>query len=1216
MSLSKLQRRKFILTAFAAVFFLFAFYGLGFWSGEINKPENKTPQIQDKVQAKQVQLRELLQKSEEALKKTDDYFQMFPPTFHKELESENMSLMIYKNDTLVFWTNFQIPVPKIYNPEEFSTLCTHLKNGWYLSETKQFKDYKLVALSLLKNTYASNQKLLPDGFVKEISLSPNVGINLDTTQNSIYDSNNRYVFSLEYPKYYPPLPGVGIILFFLFGLFVLFFFSVLRKTIMLFFQRKSLLFRFSLMTLCVFSFVILFLYFNIPHFLFVTEPFTKYYNGFLGHSSMGALIILLLVFLQYCYFLAFPEENSISSIPFRKYNFSIALFYGFASKLSVFVYLYLLSDVIGHTDSDGLFLDILNLDLYTFLLLVIISLLTLIEVITVWHTTNLATSYVQRKRFWKVMALSSLPFLLLFFISPKEAALGFFAIIAFNIFFYVFKKINSNAISVGEMFAIVIIFSTVSVTQLMWGYDAMEKQAREALVKTLPIESDPATEILFIRKYYELQKDTVLAQMVKQNATDKELRRYLKQTYFTNYWNQYYFNISLLKPEDVAEKYYNEDYPSATSVPYLYYKNTNWENISYLGGPLLLKNAENDSVFLYLMFSQNRKFGNLRLADLLVHESSYKNYEDFGHYSFAKYEDNKLVQSSGDYHYLTILENPEKFYDTTLRYQYINVNGYSHLVFLTKGGRDCWVVSYKNLSVASSSQIYSFVFLLYCFVAIIFVLVNRMVFFDKGNNFKARLQTMLISLVLVSFISVGVVSVIYINDVNSHKDDFFLKEKLNFLKKEMEKAYDKSKAFDPLLAKKLQADLDRYSKTYDVGITVFNPKGELIVSSSPEIYEAGIVSQFSNPCALKNLQERNMFFFQKGTIGNILYNSSYFMLKNKNNELLGYVEIPTFSRPNEARIDMVTFIGAYSNTYIIFLIISLLVFVVATNFITKPLKIIREQFSKLSLDKKNQRIQWKSNDDLGQLVNAYNNMVDKLEENAFLIAKSERESGWHELARQVAHEIKNPLTPMKLSIQQLQRTWRDNSPDFGERMNKTAQLLIEQIDLLASVADEFSNLAKLSSQKKEKVDLLQSLNSAKELSEVELTDTQIELQIPDHPFVLSDRQQLTRAFINLFKNAKEAVEGDKTSIIHVSVKAIGNFFEIKVVDNGKGISQKAMENLFKPYYTTKKSGTGLGLTIVKGIVEGSGGNIHYISEEGVGTTVVIQLPVYNEDKVV
>jgi nitrogen fixation/metabolism regulation signal transduction histidine kinase len=270
---------------------------------------------------------------------------------------------------------------------------------------------------------------------------------------------------------------------------------------------------------------------------------------------------------------------------------------------------------------------------------------------------------------------------------------------------------------------------------------------------------------------------------------------------------------------------------------------------------------------------------------------------------------------------------------------------------------------------------------------------------------------------------------------------------------------------------------------------------------------------------------------------------------------------------------------------------------------------LKESFSKVQLGAFNEPITYTANDEIGALVVDYNNKLNELAETSQKLAKSERESAWREMAKQVAHEIKNPLTPMKLNLQQLQRVYDPSTPLPKEKITQITNSLIEQIDTLAKIANEFSNFAQLPKPVIEKIDLSTLLENVIVFFKQEEHHT-IQLNIQaDNPIINGDKDLLLRVFNNLISNAIQSIPSDRQGLIQLLVERVDNNINIEIKDNGCGIPTTIQSSIFEPYFTTKSTGTGLGLAMCKQIIDQHHGNITFTTEENTGTTFSILLPI-------
>ena len=287
---------------------------------------------------------------------------------------------------------------------------------------------------------------------------------------------------------------------------------------------------------------------------------------------------------------------------------------------------------------------------------------------------------------------------------------------------------------------------------------------------------------------------------------------------------------------------------------------------------------------------------------------------------------------------------------------------------------------------------------------------------------------------------------------------------------------------------------------------------------------------------------------------------------------------------------------------------SALVVILVTRNTIKPLKTIQDKMQKISLTGKNEKIEWNSKDEIGELITIYNNLIKELEISANKLMRSERETAWREMARQVAHEIKNPLTPMKLNIQFLQMAWDEKNPDIDRKLRDTTNTLLEQIDILSNIATAFSNYAKLPQKNIERFNIKELI-----VNTINLYDNNPNIDIVlkeenDSDYIIdSDRNNLSIVFGNIIKNAIQAIGKKDDGNITITIKDVKEFYNIEIRDNGCGIGEEAKKKIFMPNFTTKSSGMGVGLSIVYDILETLNSDISFESEVGVGTIFRINI---------
>ena len=307
--------------------------------------------------------------------------------------------------------------------------------------------------------------------------------------------------------------------------------------------------------------------------------------------------------------------------------------------------------------------------------------------------------------------------------------------------------------------------------------------------------------------------------------------------------------------------------------------------------------------------------------------------------------------------------------------------------------------------------------------------------------------------------------------------------------------------------------------------------------------------------------------------------------------------------------NLLTFKNALLNLFVFIILISSFISTAVASYVTKPIISLGQRLKTLKLGKKNQLMEWKNSDEIGILVSRYNELTEKLEESAVLLAQNERENAWREMAKQVAHEIKNPLTPMKLSIQHLEYTTsRANPSEICQLVKRASQTLIEQIDSLNKIATEFSTFAQMPKGTAEKINMNELVTNVHDLFR-KRDDIDFYLNIPiDDIDVFADRGHILRVLNNLLKNAMQAIPEDRKGKIEISLYKQSNKSIVCVKDNGMGISDEMREKVFYPNFTTKSSGTGLGLAISRDIAESLGGSLYFKTKKDEGTAFYFELP--------
>ena len=482
-------------------------------------------------------------------------------------------------------------------------------------------------------------------------------------------------------------------------------------------------------------------------------------------------------------------------------------------------------------------------------------------------------------------------------------------------------------------------------------------------------------------------------------------------------------------------------------------------------------------------------------------------------------------------------------------------------------------------------------------------------------NIRTQIQATIIFLSVFSFVVIGIATISFFILRFNRNNEERLSKSIQVMANEVNTKMNSLKAFDDVpdnigVKAVLEKTIAEISDLHNVDINYYNLNGSLVISTQPYIYNKHLLSSRMEPVAYRELQAgHSIRFLQSENIGSFEYLSIYVPLTDDTGNNYAYLNIPYLNSQSELNQEISGFLATLINlNAFIFLIAGAIAFFL-TSRITASFSLIGQKMQEMNLGKINEAIEWNRNDEIGMLVDEYNKMVKKLELSAQALAQSEREGAWREMARQVAHEIKNPLTPMKLSIQYLQNAIQKGAPNVKELSANMAVTLIEQIDQLSKIAGDFSQFANIGNAKMETFDVTEVLASLVRLYSAN-PRIHIEWYKEEGSYrIYSDKVQMNRLFTNLLLNAIEAnTDSNKIVNIIINQQSENGKVLISLKDTSGGIPADMQGNIFTPNFTTKSSGTGLGLAICKGIVEKANGHIWFASEENLGTTFFIELP--------
>lgn len=396
------------------------------------------------------------------------------------------------------------------------------------------------------------------------------------------------------------------------------------------------------------------------------------------------------------------------------------------------------------------------------------------------------------------------------------------------------------------------------------------------------------------------------------------------------------------------------------------------------------------------------------------------------------------------------------------------------------------------------------------------------------------------------------------------------------------------------------------SQVHDMELYIYDLNGKLLIKSNETFFRDTTNTQISTNIIKELEASPNRRFLKHSEVNNQKFQSSYTYINDSQFKPLAILYLPYLQDDKKLQKDLNDFLMKLGEVYLFMLLIAILMSYFLSKYITKSLKIVSGKIIETRLDKRNQKIEIENAPhEIYALVAAYNSMIDELEESAVKLATGEREQAWREMAKQVAHEIKNPLTPMRLSVQSFQRNFDPKDPNIHFKVEEYSNTLIHQIDTMSAIASAFSNFAKMPAQQNEILNVPKIVKLALDIFN---EDYIIFTTEKDEILAKFDRTQLIRVVTNLVKNAIQALEGVPNPKILVRVEELATMVSISVSDNGIGISEENKEKVFEPKFTTKTSGMGLGLAMVKNLVETYGGSITLSSKRNKGTIFTVRFP--------
>lgn len=1163
-----------------------------------SKIENIIAQKEKNAETKINQISKLLEKgTEDALRKL---------TF----QENSLEYFVFRDNKLIFWTSNEFI--RIFTDSPQWKYYTSA-NASFLAKTVCVNNYYIVAYIPLKYNFAYENNELSNDFATGFDLNKAINIVEGNSSDkfAIHGKDNIYLFSLQLPEnekiYNENWAKAGLIVFFI--MFVVFFYLYARFPLFLkkthISWKEFLLFAFTTLTV-----IALCLFFNLPDVFFQNNIFTSFtYSSNPILATLTHLTVFTLYVFSTIYLFSFYVKKSVSpnNILFKK---------TFLLALPAIYYLLMYNIFMGLIFNSSTDLNVLSVSdlktttLWNHFLLLIWGLGYMLLFLKTHKMAKKEKNFAQLQKIDLFIAV--LMILLCFVLFDKYAieTVVFYLILTSTLYI---ALLNRN---IGKSKWYLVIFVAVFTLfvidhSVRMNFDKKFSQYKllaENLYYNEASQEEKMTELMFLDLEKSINNDFIFKELALNPDSVTKANEYLNAKYLRGFWSKFEMKLFSTFPQSDAYQAYQDLIKNSgkTFTSAHFYKiEKSTSDIAYLGIFQAVKN-QLDTVSIFMEFYPRSYYKSYSYPNLLI--QSPPTVQSRLSLSTARYSHNDLIYSNGKFKF------PRNGKWINYKKNDFFVQDFSssrHYIF-APSQHNYMIVSEANIPTALTYVLYYlYTYVAYLLICLLFFglyyMVNRKT--KIVYNLTSKLLISFISLMVICFAAIFYVSYSYTQEKYREKQLQDIDTKKTYIQNALQEKYYWNQKLDSSATSKLNFDLQDLSYTYQTDINVYDNNGILIGTSQPAIFGKNLVSKLISP---KPFFSTNPNINQTEHIGKLEYLATYTDFYNGEFLPIGFISVPQFLSKDEYNADVQSFLVMIAHISLVIIILFIVISIFIGRKLTAPLTMIENRMKDIRLGKVNKKIDYKGNDEIGQLVTQYNRTVDELEQSAQRLAASERELAWKTMARQVAHEINNPLTPMKLTIQQLQRAKTMKDSRFDQYFEKSTDVLIEQIDNLSQIAGSFSTFARLPEPQFEKVDVAKTANMVTQLFVNNNENVKVTFQGNENGvFANTDSEQLIQVFNNLLKNALQAIPTSEKGKIIVTVKSKEKNIDVLFKDNGKGIPTEIKDKLFTPNFTTKSTGMGLGLAISRNIIRNSGGDITFDSKENEGTTFKVSLPKIN-----
>lgn len=1156
-----------------------------------NVPNRDYAQFQSVIQKKQHDI-ELLQEKLVALPDSADFgdFEAFREKYIRQISNNAVSFLVFENQKILYWSDNT--VPPYYQLLKQDTKVIFSGNAWYLIDSEQKGDKEFFILSLIKTQYPFENDNIKNEFQRDFSIDNSVEIYSEPCDNTheIYDSDSNFLLALSNAT----ISGTSkwklvapVLLFVLsFAFFVLF---------LGMFPKKN----------WIYSVVAYLLLFGAT--FVMTKQVPKHIM--LYHECIVILVLAYIVFTLKKVW----KSEILSYVIFSIVSFILCgTATGFIKSLAL------------HSGIEMELFNLLSTNAFSFIAYFEIASLLFLYFAFCFRFSR-AFEFDKKYSLPLLVGICLLTPSLTFFLikSPSEFfpyLFGFYCITVISIvLFAYFRRHESPTFALKLVFLVATVIYTETAISIY--LDKHKAENRYELAKEWANEQDPVAEQFLASVYRSTRSDMFLDSMMKKSENqDVTIKDYLQKTYFNGWLGQYDLECTVCGTDSAfaesnrlpnCEAYFQQMVSTSgkhISDTNYYYINNQDGNITYFDA-IEYKLANGTITKLYIELHSKITSQVFGYPTILLDNTESNQFP--ANYSLAKYKNGLLVSKRGKCPY------PQKLtFQSDTNFATI-VDSQHHVAHLMYKISDQYtvVVSNRTYQLKNYFMWFPYIFLFFFLLMLIFLKCCERTPITIKHSLSVQIERSLIGLLIGTFAIVMIGGLYFMKSYNSRQQRKFLEEKIASVAKEFSQQYKDFGYLPPEEKHFIQNKLVELANIYSSDINLFDTQGDMIASSRPEIFQFRLVNEkISTQAYYQLIEQGRSSFSQEESIGNLKFTSSYVSIINNQNTILGYLNLPNFSNEEEFKQQFAGLIVGLLNLLVVLLLISTIFSMFIAKRISEPLVVLQNKMTNVALGGENEKIALQVPDELNGVIQNYNEMIDKLSVSAGKLAKAEREMAWREMARQIAHEIKNPLTPMKLSLQLLNRSWDEKDERFESRLKSISKTMIEQIDTLADTATSFSDFAKLSKVNIEDVDINNLIqNCVVIFNNEENVEVTAEFY-QENVLVRADKDKTTRMLNNLVKNAIQAIPKERQGFVKVTTQPTADgFVKIAVADNGKGIPEDAQKHIFELHFTTKSSGSGFGLAICKSIVDASQGKIYFETEIDVGTTFFVELPLVSNE---